>query len=279
MLANRQAIPPRKPVPGENTPDVSLQNPPSLGTMIPHPEQPPIAHHLNLVRPSSSSSNLRDGQSIPKNSYESSALIQRPGSATTLLAQIRSLQRQLDHKTEEALHLKRQLEVQEDADVGTLSQQLREAKREAQMWKERAEAAERRIKVFERFTARLRGIQEAATVAEQHELSDDAFDTVQEDESREGQSLPRRNTLRYESDGSRRTEDASVVTARIRKCLHGPGKTDGAPDSPPSASEARRAQNASNRAAKDISQSAVEIWMAAQELLHLEENQGAVFEE
>lgn len=140
------------------------------------------------------------------------------------------------------------------------------------MWKERAEAAERRIKVFERFTARLRGIQEAVTVTEPHDLSDDAFDTGHEDESREGQTLGRR-TMGYESDGSRRTEDAGVVTARIRKCLHGPGKTDGAPDSPP-LSGARRVQNASNKAAKDINQSAVEIWMAAQELLHLEEEQG-----
>lgn len=272
MLANRQTIPSRKPVPGDNAPEVSLQNPPSLGTMIPHPEQPPIAHHLNLVRPSSSSSNLQDGQSTSRSTHDSSTLISRPGSATTLLAQIRTLQRQLHQKTEETLHLRRQLEVQEDADVGTLSQQLREAKREAQMWKERAEAAERRIKVFERFTARLRGIQEAATVTEPHDLSDDTFDTGHEDESREGQTLGRRAT-RYESDGSRRTEDAGVVTARIRKCLHGPGKTDGAPDSPP-LSETRRAQNASNRAVKDINQSAVEIWMAAQELLHLEEEQG-----
>ncbi|EEU41381.1 uncharacterized protein NECHADRAFT_46451 [Fusarium vanettenii 77-13-4] len=272
MLANRQTIPPRKPVPGDNAPEISLQNPPSLGTMIPHPEQPPIAHHLNLVRPSSSSSNLQDGQSTSRSTHDSSTLISRPGSATTLLAQIRTLQRQLHQKTEETLHLRRQLEVQEDADVGTLSQQLREAKREAQMWKERAEAAERRIKVFERFTARLRGIQEAATVIEPHDLSDDAIDTDHEDESREGQTLGRRTT-RYESDGSRRTEDAGVVTARIRKCLHGPGKTDGAPDSPP-LSEARQAQNVSNRAAKDINQSAVEIWMAAQELLHFEEEQG-----
>lgn len=141
------------------------------------------------------------------------------------------------------------------------------------MWKERAEAAERRIKVFERFTTRLRGIQEAATVTERHEISGNAFDTGHEDDSGEGRDLLERSATRYESDGSRRTEDAGVVTARIRKCLHGPGKTDGAPDSPP-LSEARRAETVPDRAAKDINQSAVEIWMAAQELLHLEEEQG-----
>ncbi|KAJ3520010.1 hypothetical protein NM208_g13900 [Fusarium decemcellulare] len=257
--------------------------------MVPHPEQPPIAQYVNFIRPSSSSSNApQEVVPFPMVPPSVPTPIPRPGSTTTLHAQIRSLQRQLDLKIEEIVHLRRQLEVQEDADIGTLSQQLREAKREGQMWKDRAEAAERRIKVFERFTARLRGIREAAVVADRQDLDEEAYELLHQDELEQhktgpsdrkgGSGLLGSTTVGYESDTSGRTEDAGVVTARIRKCLHGAGKTDGPPDSPPLAfsQEARRAQNAGldEKPARDISQSAVEIWMAAQELLHLDEAQG-----
>ncbi|KAF4991717.1 hypothetical protein FDECE_13948 [Fusarium decemcellulare] len=289
LLVNRQTIPSRKPMPDNTRTEASLQNPPSLGTMIPYPEQPPIAQHVNFIRPSSSSSNApQEVDLFPMVPTSVPTPIPRPGSTTTLHAQIRSLQRQLDLKTEEIVHLRRQLEVQEDADIGTLSQQLREAKREAQMWKDRAEAAERRIKVFERFTARLRGIREAAVVADRQDLDEETYELLHQDEFEQhktgpnvrkgGSGLLGSTTVGYESDTSGRTEDAGVVTARIRKCLHGAGKTDGPPDSPPLAFSqgARRAQNAGldERPARDISQSAVEIWMAAQELLHLDEAQG-----
>jgi len=269
MLAQRQTIPMRKPVPGVRGKEASLENPRSLGTMMPYPEQPPIAQHLNLMRPASSASNAQYGtdSSVP----HISTPFQRPGSTTTLHTQIRSLQRQLDLKTEEAVQLRRQLEVQEDADVGTLSQQLREARREAQTWRERAESAERRIKVFERFTARLKGIREAVGVGTR-----DADTDLTENYSDEGADGQKENTflenvMGYESDSSGRTEDAGVVKARIRRCLH--GLTDGPPDKPSFGLD--DIQNTGlERPKRDISPSTVEVWMAAQELLHLGEGQG-----
>ncbi|KAF4969712.1 hypothetical protein FZEAL_10186 [Fusarium zealandicum] len=276
LLVNRQTIPQRKPIPEDKGAEASLQNPPSLGTMIPYPEQPPIAQHLNLIRPSSSSSNFRnDVDTFSLFPQSTPTPIPRPRSTTTLHAQIRSLQRQLHFKTEEATQLRRQLDVQEDADVGTLSQQLREAKREAQTWKERAEAAERRVKVFERFAARLRGVREAAE-ADGQDVAE-AFDQggeenydknlAREIEHKTGVGFLRRSSTGYESNSSRRTEDAGVVTARIRKCLHGQGKTDGPSDSPLLASnqETSRVQNADidERWTRDISQSEVEMWMQA----------------
>ncbi|KAF5628737.1 Rho-GTPase-activating 6 [Fusarium sp. NRRL 25303] len=229
MLAQRQTVPRRKPVPGSRGKEASLENPRSLGTMMPYPEQPPIAQHLNLIRPASSASNTQYGAdpSVPQNI---STPFQRPGSTTTLHAQIRSLQRQLDLKTEEAVHLRRQLEVQGDADVGTLSQQLREAKREAQTWRERAESAERRIKVFERFTARLKGIREAVGVDPRNADPDLTAKYLDGGANEQKENTFLENTMGYESDSSGRTEDASVVKARIRRCLH--GLTDGPPDKP-----------------------------------------------
>ncbi|KAI7770238.1 hypothetical protein LZL87_002609 [Fusarium oxysporum] len=271
MLAQRQTIPRRKPVPGSRGKEASLENPRSLGTMMPYPEQPPIAQHLNLVRPASSASNTQYGTDslVPHNI---STPFQRPGSTTTLHAQIRSLQRQLDLKTEEAVHLRRQLEAQGDADVGTLSQQLREAKREAQTWRERAESAERRIKVFERFTARLKGIREAVGADTRNADTDLTAKYLDEGADGQKENTFLENAMGYESDSSGRTEDAGVVKARIRRCLH--GLTDG-----PSFGLDEIQETRSERPKRDISPSTVEVWMAAQELLQLDEAQGQTEDE
>jgi hypothetical protein len=155
----------------------------------------------------------------------------------------------LDSKTEEVAQLRRQLDAQDDADVGTLSEQLREARRESQMWKERAEAAERRVKVFEKFTANLRGIREAAAVADEGDpsqgISDNSLDETQRENSASskdalspGQHMEGKNERRLvghttradtTTDDSGNTEDIGTVTARIRRCLHsnrGPAERD-----------------------------------------------------
>ncbi|KAG5940146.1 hypothetical protein E4U59_002622 [Claviceps monticola] len=160
-----------------NTPEVSkkdeflglpdgdeLKSVPSLGTMVPCPEQPPIAQHLNLARPPSSSSPTVESKPYSSPEMVSTLPLSRAGSATVLYSQIGKLQRQLNAKTEEAAQLRRQMDVQKDSDIGTLSEQLRQAKRDVAAWKDRAEAAERRVKVFETFTEKLREIRD--TIAE-----------------------------------------------------------------------------------------------------------------
>ncbi|CAF3620872.1 hypothetical protein SNK03_010462 [Fusarium graminearum] len=257
-LTLRQTIPRRKPVPAENGIEASLKNPGSLGTMMPYPEQPPIAQHLNFVRPSSiMDAQGPDALAVP---YNTATPIQRPGSTTTLHTQIRNLQRRLDLKTEEAFQLRRQLEVQEDADISTLSQQLREAKREAQMWKERAESAERRIKVFERFIARLKGIQVAGETADGKVTAGKMIagsECLQNAE--QGNTAFLENANGYESDSSG-AEDARVVSARMQSCL------DGLTDAPGDFSQTHTRE-------RDISPGDAEIWMAAQNLL---DNEGQV---
>lgn len=283
-------------------PDV--RNPGTLGKMIPPQEQPPVAQHLNLARPPST---VPGTPSIEINSLEDSENVPpgpRPGSTTLLHSQIRSLQRQLEAKTEESSQLRRQLEAQEGSDIGTLSEQLREAKREVGIWKDRAEAAERRVKVFEKFTAKLRGIREAAAVAEQQEgdifqcrsgegsssscergSNDENISPAQHVRFAQGQRVGR-TTETCSSGGSGRTEDAGVVTARIRKCLHDePTANDGAADSPdgsrvylPKALDIG-SRHCSGSSRRDISASAMEIWVAAQELLHIEDEGHAADDE
>ncbi|KAL4728861.1 hypothetical protein ACLX1H_003262 [Fusarium chlamydosporum] len=272
ILTLRKTVPRRKPVPTETGAEVSLKDPGSLGTMIPHPEQPPIAQHLNLMRPPSSTSNAQQGVDTLQVPHSTPTPIQRPGSTSTLHKQIRNLQRQLNLKTEEAVQLRRQLEVQEDTDVGTLSQQLREAKREAQMWKERAESAERRIKVFERFTARLKGLRVAGETAKGQDTgkmvpSPELFEDGEKDQNED----TLRNAAEYESDSSGRTEDAGIVSARIQTCLD--GLTDDPPDNFSLGLNQTQNTTLSEMPKRDISPRDVEVWMAAQELLDLNEAQ------
>lgn len=281
----------------ETAPDARA--PGRLGKMLPPQEQPPVAQHLNLARPPSTVPGTPSLEVASMEEDNTGTLANRPGSTTMLHAQIRSLQRQLEVKAEESNQLRRQLEAQEGTDIGTLSEQLREAKREVSMWRERAEAAERRVQVFEKFTAKLRGIREAAAVAEKQETQmtqcqarPDSQSSCEEDSNDENISPAQHIRFvqgnRVEnsnetcgSGGSGHTEDAGVVTARIRKCLHGgPTGTDGAGDGllsscveplRPLGTGSRQVSRTSKR---DISESAMEIWIAAQDLLYAQDPDG-----
>ncbi|KAI1849389.1 hypothetical protein JX266_004884 [Neoarthrinium moseri] len=132
-----------------------------LGTMVQPQEEPPIPQHLRLARhPSGGSSRSRVTQYTSNNSTPHSErkipLLGRSNSV--LYRQVRSLQKQLDHRHEELQQLRQQVDTMYSTDVGTLSEQLRQAKRECKMWRERAEAAEKRLAVFDRFAARFRGM-------------------------------------------------------------------------------------------------------------------------
>ncbi|VUC24681.1 unnamed protein product [Clonostachys rosea] len=266
----------------------------SLGTMVPPQEQPPVAQYLNLSRPQSAMSTVGSVQTESLSVPIISTPIQRTGSTSLLHSQLRSLQRQLQAKVEESSQLRRQLEAQENFDVGTLSEQLREAKRELLMWKERAEAAERRVKVFEKFTSKLKGIRQAAAAADEkthqgEQLDDDAFGE-REDSSDNEKVADQDHHVRFlegyhvkdrqGSDDSGRTEDAGVITARIRRCLHGGQESlhthDGTVDQIYGTVDGASADEAGSLmrtrpANRDMRLEALDIWMAAQELLEMED--------
>ncbi|KAI1415318.1 hypothetical protein F5Y13DRAFT_157162 [Hypoxylon sp. FL1857] len=144
--------------------DRELAQPPSLGTMVSPLEEPPVAQHITFMRPSPSMTPLGHDGSDDERASTSSP---RPGSSNSVLHyQIRHLQKHLEQKTEENTQLRRQLEARENMDIGKLMEQLRTAKRECKMWRERAEAAEKRVKVFKQFTARVRGLRDSLALAE-----------------------------------------------------------------------------------------------------------------
>ncbi|KAM0155798.1 hypothetical protein ACHAPG_005672 [Botrytis cinerea] len=78
------------------------------------------------------------------------------GSNTVLHSQIRSLQQQVYEKTEQVRQLQRRFEIRSSSDtehIG-LAEQLRESREEVEMWRRRAEAAERKLKLMDIVKAR-----------------------------------------------------------------------------------------------------------------------------
>jgi hypothetical protein len=195
---------------------MDIPKPPRLGLMVPPQEQPPVARYISYARPQSAASfasTVRyDG---PTNSgKDTSASDQNLSRSNSILyAQIQSLKRQLEIKSEEVLRLQRQLEAQENMDVGILSEQLREANRECKIWRERAEAAERRVAVFERFATKLRKIQSSQTGSP---IIESLTQQYQNEDITPGSA-----EIQEQVDGSDsfQTETKDAVIERIRKSL------------------------------------------------------------
>jgi hypothetical protein len=131
----------------------------SLGTVLPRPEEPLVDEFMDLSRPSatrpdnysSSLSFSTPSRDIFGGMSNSEFVGQKPGSHGTsiLYSQIQHLYRQLKAKEEEAEDLRRQLMTKDSLnDLGTLSQHLRQAKRDSAVWRGRAEIAEKRLEML-----------------------------------------------------------------------------------------------------------------------------------
>ncbi|KAN0106507.1 hypothetical protein V8E51_009383 [Hyaloscypha variabilis] len=128
-----------------------------------------------------------------------------PGRSNSVLyAQIRTLQRQLATKSEEARQLKKQLDARGTLDIGTLSEQLREAKKETQLWKSRAEIAEKQVEIFTKLPLRPKSRQPSA-------------------------DLSANSTRILERSSTGYPGEAAEMAARIRKALHGMDGTSSPP--------------------------------------------------
>ncbi|KAE9370352.1 hypothetical protein N431DRAFT_509460, partial [Stipitochalara longipes BDJ] len=128
-----------------------------------------------------------------------------PGRSNSVLyAQIRTLQRQLATKLEEVRQLKKQLDTRGTLDIGTLSEQLREAKKETQLWKSRADIAEKQLEIFTKLPLRPKSRQPSVDL-----------------------SAKSSRTLARSSTGY--PGEAAEMAARIRKALHGMDGTSSPP--------------------------------------------------
>ncbi|KHN94031.1 GTPase activating protein Rga6 [Metarhizium album ARSEF 1941] len=264
----------------------ALKAVPSLGTMVPCREQPPVAHHLNLARPASSPSPMQEPELYTVMDIVSTTQTPRPRSATVLYTQIRNLQRQLNSKTEEAAQLRRQLEAQKDSDVGTVSEQLRQAKRAVATWKERAETAERRVKVFEKFVEKLKEIRDAIADSNPYEAGNEEDKGSEQQQSHNGSLGIRRaiNAL-HVADGTDdkgndgKENEAPTAAAKSQKCRQGlSAAQDGTLDSDLASSatgEAHGRQSGCTCLARRMRKSSEQILAVAEELLRMHEDDAA----
>ena len=217
----------------------------SLGTRVSYCEQPLIARHLSRTRPLSTpppARQIRPNSPVMDASPLGSATL--PRGTMMLYSRINNLQRHLATKNEEVSHFWRQLKAQEAAEMGSLSEQLRTAHGDLSMWKERAEAAEKRLEVLDRLSTRLKTIKGTLSQKDNGRTDEDVPSTpepapTQRSRSSDGNkdrtpadkdSAQRGLTGQRKasgptiggnwSDESGETEDAGVVAASIRKCLH-----------------------------------------------------------
>jgi hypothetical protein len=100
--------------------------------------------------------------------------------------------------------LKKQLDTRGTLDIGTLSEQLREAKKETQLWKSRAEIAEKQVEIFTKLPLRPKSRQHSA-------------------------DLSAKSTRILERSSTGYPGEAAAMAARIRKALHGMDGTSSPP--------------------------------------------------
>ncbi|PHH93357.1 hypothetical protein CDD83_5911 [Cordyceps sp. RAO-2017] len=167
----------------------------NLGVALPDSGKLLIAQPSRPLSTPPSASPSGEGRARALRSLSSASDVPRI-SASVLYSQVRSLQRHLSAKAEETAQLRRQIAAQEDSEVSTLSAQLNAARRDALMWKERAESAEKRIKMFEGFSARLRSMRDAMSEVQQrpkdiHDAEDDShLAPIRKSLSQNGSDVP-----------------------------------------------------------------------------------------
>jgi hypothetical protein len=193
---------------GDGYVSLALSRKSSLGAILPRPDEPPVAGYMDSPRAAAMYADhhpvpfdFSTSSSFLKNGLSSSSIgNQRTKNQSTsiLHTQIQNLSKQLRAKTDEADHLKQHLGIRDSLnDLGTLNQQLREAKRELTVWRGRAEMAEKRLRILSQFSQKELG---DAAVNEQPamDLSETGGSNVIEEEARSKSRI--RNEL-YGLDG------------------------------------------------------------------------------
>ncbi|KAG4436805.1 hypothetical protein IFR05_007695 [Cadophora sp. M221] len=165
-----------------------------IGRVLPRPDPVPVAHHLQLARPPTT--NPADGANAALPSADQITSPPPGRSSSLLYNQVRNLQRQLSDKIEEIQHLKQQLSARGNLDIGTLSEELRETKRDLQTWRARAEVAEKQLEILIKMPSRSNSLKHT------HSTSS------------------RRSDHQNRSSVDSRKEEGTMAD-RIRKALHG----------------------------------------------------------
>ncbi|KAH6611604.1 rho-gtpase-activating 6 [Trichoderma cornu-damae] len=188
-------------------------------------------------------------------------------------SRLHELERLLGVKSEEAAQLKlRVQQLEEEHDEASLRDRvLSDAGREVRKWRERAEAAERRAKMFQKFTARVRSIHGAvAAEGSRHGGDDLRGGGLASEQGRDAGGSYRVHRVRFAMGNE--AADGGVVVARDDDCGMpeggpSPSVSDGAPRALCGGMDGVASPREDGKL--DFGLAAAELWIAAQELLLL----------
>lgn len=93
-------------------------------------------------------------------------------------SRLQELERLLDIKSAEAAQLKSRMQQLDEGEAAALRDQLREANRDMQKWREKAEAAEKKARMFQKFTTRVRSIHGSLVTDGSRQSGDELCDEV-----------------------------------------------------------------------------------------------------
>ncbi|UKZ72538.1 hypothetical protein TrVFT333_000168 [Trichoderma virens FT-333] len=184
-------------------------------------------------------------------------------------------------KSTEAAQLKLRIQLLEESNPISLREELREANNEIQKWREKAEAAERKARRFQRFTTRIRSIHSSLAMAEGSRQSGD--DEMVSWEGRDAEGSYRAYRVRFtkalssEAYGTAR-EGEGVVAEEAHDGLHD-NKSDEETPLTDEVGFARRdlhgLDGVTSPGVTDFGSAAVAMWIAAQEYLSMEEGEAS----
>ena len=113
--------------------------------------------------------------------------------------------------------LRKQIQVEGMVEHKLIKDALEAAKNDASIWREKAQSAERRLKVFEKFTARLRGIRDAAVLTDGSGSHNSEVDEKNKENGFERYAMPLNRVRFAEAEGldgkelSQETEHCSCL--------------------------------------------------------------------
>ncbi|KAK5994012.1 hypothetical protein PT974_07452 [Cladobotryum mycophilum] len=201
-----------------------------------------------------------------------------------LKSQIENLERLLNNKMAEVDKLRRQLEKRAGGGGGSPGEQLRQAKKDISIWKEKAEVAERKMKVFEKFTTKVRGIRDSMMAeSSRHSSMNQGAEWTNGPEPMHGEqaaSPQQMQRVRFAemlkmvseisaSDDSGTMGDEMAVPAKIRNCLHRNADKQEAPMVLKDIFGTDGAMSPRDEKHHDSGLGVVQIWSAVEELLQM----------
>ncbi|TFA98795.1 hypothetical protein CCMA1212_009347 [Trichoderma ghanense] len=142
---------------------------------------------------------------------------------------VQELERLVDAKSTEVaqLKLRAMLLEESDTDAAALRQQLDVAVREAQRWREKAEAAESKARIFQEFTRRIRSIHSSLAVGEGSRISGDVGEVVSTEEDKDAQGSYRVHRVRFPMGPGDGAESFSITSNEAGPAAGGSTETEG----------------------------------------------------